>query len=101
AIIKDVSGGMPMIDIELSRVEESGEQIVVRRNTFEDEKEAEEIYNLLTDDYADQSLPFFDKWERLIRLDILPQSAEEVKKQQNDSDLEYHEHLLDKLQNRI
>ena len=38
-----------MIDIELSRVEESGEQIVVRRNTFEDEKEAEEIYNLLTD----------------------------------------------------
>jgi len=92
---------MPMIDIELSRVEESGEQIVVRRNTFEDEKEAEEIYNLLTDDYADQSLPFFDKGERLIRLDILPQSAEEVKKQQKECYFEYSEDLLGKLQNRI
>ena len=90
-----------MIDIELSKVEESGEQTVVKRHTFENEKEAEEIYNLLTDDYADQTLPFFDKGEKLIRLDILPQSAEEVKKHQKECYFEYSEDLLGKLQNRI
>ncbi len=90
-----------MINIELSKVEESGEQVIVKSTTFENEKEAEEIYNSLTDDYADQTLPFFDKGEQLIRLDILPPSAGEVSKSQKECYFEYSEELLNKLLNRI
>lgn len=90
-----------MINIELSKVEESGEQVIVKRNTFENENEAEEIYNSLTDDYADQTLPFFDKGEQLIRLDILPPSSDEVRKNQKECYFEYSEELLNKLVNRI
>lgn len=90
-----------MINIELSKVEESGEQIIVKSNTFENEQEAEKIYNTLTDDYADQTLPFFDQGEQLIRLDILPPSDDEVSKNQKECYFEYSEELLNKLVSRI
>lgn len=90
-----------MINIELSKVEESGEQVIVKSNTFENEKEAEEVYNSLTDDYADQTLPFFDQNEQLIRLDILPAGKEEARKSQKECYFEYSEELLNKLHKRI
>ncbi|WP_411841955.1 hypothetical protein [Salinicoccus sp. HZC-1] len=91
-----------MINIELSKVEESGEQVIVKRNTFENEKEAEQIYNTLTDEYADQTLPFFDEGEQLIRLDILPPAVEdEARKNQKECYFEYSEDLLASLESRI
>lgn len=90
-----------MINIELSKVEESGEQVTVKRNTFENEQEAEKIYNTLTDEYADQTLPFFDKGEQLIRLDILPAEEEEARKNQKECYFEYSEDLLISLERRI
>ncbi|WP_020007548.1 hypothetical protein [Salinicoccus albus] len=91
-----------MINIELSKVEESGEQFVVKSNTFEEESTAEELYNTLTDEYADQTLPFFDQGEQLIRLDIVsPNEDDEAPKNQKECYFEYSEALLGSLYNRI
>lgn len=91
-----------MINIELSKVEESGEQFVVKSNTFENETEAEELYNTLTDEYADQTLPFFDQGEQLIRLDIIsPNNEVKVPKNKKECYFEYSEELLSSLYNRL
>ncbi len=91
-----------MIDIKLSRIERTGKELDVLEKTYESEEEAIEIYNKLTDEYAEQTLPFFDEDEPLIRLDIMPQSDRDVgNKEQKECYFEYSDDLMDTLYKRI
>ncbi|GAA3724497.1 hypothetical protein GCM10022378_13180 [Salinicoccus jeotgali] len=91
-----------MIDIKLSRIERTGKELDVLKKTYESEEEAIEIYNKLTDEYAEQTLPFFDEDEPLIRLDIMPQSdGDQGNKEQKECYFEYSDDLMDTLYKRI
>lgn len=66
-----------MLDIKLVTIEESGDELIVKQATFENEDEAQEQYDKLTEEYAEQSLPFFEKGEQLIKLEILKTDSED------------------------
>ncbi|MCG7332178.1 hypothetical protein [Salinicoccus roseus] len=89
------------MNITVSKVEESGQELLVKSSTYEDDK-AVGIYNRLTDEYADQTLPFFDEGEKLIRLDIVPeQKTDEDNKEQKECYFEFSEPLLEELSGHI
>ncbi|MFD2828925.1 hypothetical protein [Corticicoccus populi] len=66
-----------MLDIKLSTIEESGEELVVKQHTYENDEDAKELYDKLTEEYAEQSLPFFGKGEQLLKLEILETDSED------------------------
>ncbi|WP_271398254.1 hypothetical protein [Salinicoccus roseus] len=89
------------MNITVSKVEESGREVLVKSTTYEDDK-AVGIYNRLTDEYADQTLPFFDEGEQLIRLDIVPEKeTDEDNKEQKECYFEFSEPLLEELSGHI
>ncbi|MFC3418347.1 hypothetical protein ACFOLA_02345 [Salinicoccus hispanicus] len=89
------------MNIKISKVEESGQEVLVKSNTYEDDK-AVELYSRLTDEYADQTLPFFDEGEKLIRLDIMPEDdVADENKEQKECYFEYSDALLDELSAHI
>lgn len=67
-----------MLDLRLVSIDEEGKEVIIKSNTYENEDEAREQYNKLTEEYADQSLPFFGDDEQLIKIVILQTGEEEV-----------------------
>ncbi|TVT29667.1 hypothetical protein FO441_05140 [Salinicoccus cyprini] len=91
-----------MMNIKISKVEESGQEVLVKSNTYEEDDKAVALYNRLTDEYADQTLPFFDEGEKLIRLDIVSEDdAADENKEQKECYFEYSDALLDELSAHI
>jgi hypothetical protein len=67
-----------MLDLRLISIDDSGEEVIVKNRTHENEEEAREQYDKLTEEYSEQSLPFFDKDEKLLKLEILPTDSDEL-----------------------
>ncbi|GAB3060731.1 hypothetical protein ACFOU0_13725 [Salinicoccus sesuvii] len=90
------------MNIKISKVEESGQEVLVKSTTYKEENEAVALYSRLTDEYADQTLPFFDEGEKLIRLDIVPDDdASDENNEQKECYFEYSDALLDEISAHI
>lgn len=87
-----------MIDIQLVSVHGTGDEVIVKANTFEDEDDARNLYDRLTEQYADQSLPFFEDGESLIRLEIVPT---ETSNTISECYFEYSDELKGDIYNRL
>lgn len=89
------------MNIKISKVEESGQEVLVKNSTYKEDR-AVALYSKLTDEYADQTLPFFDEGEKLIRLDIVPEEGtSDENKEQKECYFEYSDALLDELSAHI
>lgn len=86
-----------MLDINLKTVD-SSEEVVVKNHSFQDIEKAQELYDKLTEEYAEQSVPFFDNDEKLIKLELSKDGKNEIA---SECYLEYSKELLNSLYDRI
>lgn len=87
-----------MVDINLKTVDESEKEVVVKNHSFQNEGEAKDLYYKLTEEYAEQSVPFFEKDEKLIKIELVKTDSKEI---DSECYLEYSRELLDSLVGRI
>jgi len=87
-----------MVDINLKTIDESEEEVIVKNHSFQDEGEAKDLYYKLTEEYAEQSVPFFEKDEKLIKIELVKKDSEEM---DSECYLEYSRELLHSLSERI
>lgn len=87
-----------MLDINLKTIDASEEEVVVKNHSFQDVGKAQELYDKLTEEYAEQSVPFFDNDEKLIKLELSKDGKNEM---ESECYLEYSDELLNSLYNRI
>lgn len=86
-----------MLDINLKTVD-SSEEVVVKNHSFQDIEKGQELYDRLTEEYAEQSVPFFDNDEKLIKLELSKDGKNEM---ESECYLEYSQELLNSLYDRI
>ncbi|WP_462421065.1 hypothetical protein [Salinicoccus sp. Marseille-QA3877] len=87
-----------MLDINLKTIDESEKEVVVKNHSFQDVKKAQELYDRLTEEYAEQSVPFFDNDEKIIKLELSKDDNDEM---ESECYLEYSDELLNSLYNRL
>lgn len=86
-----------MLDINLKTIE-SSKEVVVKNHSFQDIDKAQELYDRLTEEYAEQSVPFFDNDEKIIKLELSKDGKNEM---ESECYLEFSDELLDRLYDRI
>lgn len=87
-----------MVEINLKTIDSTEQETVVKSHSFDDVEEAQNLYDRLTEDYAEQSVPFFDNDEKLIKLELGKDASDEM---ESECYLEYSRELLDSLYDRI
>ena len=66
-----------MLDINLKTINASEEEVIVKNHSFQDVGQAHELYDKLTEEYAEQSVPFFDNDEKIIKLELSKDGKDE------------------------